>query len=66
MSKRFINCSACGGCHTGRGGQFCSFITKNPTREDAGAEMSAAEDIPERGSEEYTSYSTNKIAEERR
>ena len=65
MSKRFINCSACKGCHTGRGGQYCSFVNQSPSKQTAGyAMMSDDPDVPERGSAEYESYLSQKIIEE--
>ena len=63
MSSRFINCSACKGCHTGRGGQFCKFlnIPKSPS---AGAASMAMSLPPDRDSPEYESYLAEKIEEE--
>ena len=67
MAKRFINCSACKGCHTGRGGQFCIFKKAVDLAElTAGTpDMAMAEpDAPDRDSPEYESYLADKIAEE--
>ena len=66
MSKRFINCSACRGCHTGRGGQYCPFILKTLPGEPAGVSMASIEDpsIPDRDSAEYEPYLAAKIEEE--
>ena len=73
MSRRFINCSACKGCHTGRGGQFCKFSSPisrqlDPELADpATGDMAMAQsDIPERGTPEYAEYLANQIAEEDR
>ena len=60
MSKRLINCSACKGCHTGRGGEYCLFFAKQQ-------DMTASDtmsDIPDKGSPEYESYLAAKIAKE--
>ena len=67
MSKRFINCSACKGCHTGRGGKYCAFVSPNPnpTKQTAGAAiMFSGEDVPDHNSDEYESYLAQKIIEE--
>ena len=66
MSRRFINCSACGGCHTGRGGQFCQFINTLPQTDVAGTHMASIEDdaVPDRDSAEYEPYLARKIEEE--
>ena len=68
MSTRFINCSACKGCHKGRGGQFCPYILKTTkSAEPAGENMAAAEmdsSIPDRDSAEYEPYLAQKILEE--
>ena len=67
MSKRFINCTACKGCHTGRGGRYCPFISPSkPTGGTARTASMAAADpsIPERDSAEYEPYLAQKIEEE--
>ena len=69
MSRRFINCSACKGCHTGRGGQYCKFAEKpGQLGLTTGTAMSSAweddPDAPDRESAEYVSYLANKIEEE--
>ena len=64
MSKRFINCSACKGCHTGRGGRYCAFIEQSPTVQTAGPTMMHDPDAPDRSSEDYESYLSQKIIEE--
>ena len=63
MSKRFINCSACKGCHTGRGGKYGAFKPRTPTSQTVGT-MLSDEDVPERDSPEYESYLVRKITEE--
>ena len=47
MSKRFINCTACKGCHTGRGGRYCPFISPTPARQTTGKAIMADPDAPE-------------------
>ena len=66
MSKRFINCSACKGCHTGRGGRYCKFVGKEPASLTTGVSTMASfdPDAPDRGTVEYESYLSQKIAEE--
>ena len=68
MSRRFINCSACKGCHTGRGSQYCTFVKQASLKVDtAGTEMASAEvdpAIPDRNSDEYEVYLARKIVEE--
>ena len=67
MSKRFINCSACKGCHTGRGGQFCPFILKTSLQDEhAGDKMASVgePEMPDKDSAEYEPYLTRKIREE--
>ena len=61
MSRRFINCSACRGCHTGRGGQFCKFTS--PQAKTAGT-MAMAQHVPDRDSPDYQDYLTEQIEEE--
>ena len=68
MQRRFINCSACRGCHTGRGGRYCQFVSPGGTRlldpgQGPGLNMAAA-DVPDRGSPEYEEYLADRIAEE--
>ena len=63
MSTRFINCSACKGCHTGRGGQFCKFLSPTPLKQTAGI-ASMAMSLPDRDSPEYEAYLQAKIEEE--
>ena len=67
MSQRFINCSACGGCHTGRGGQFCKFYQAPDTsRQTAGSlNMALSSPLPpDRDTPEYLEYLAKKISEE--
>ena len=65
MKGHFINCSACGGCHTGRGGQFCKFSTPKSTALTAGGPaMFSDPDAPDRDSPDYLSYLAAKISEE--
>ena len=65
MSKRFINCSACKGCHTGRGGKYCPFLSPvNLTKQAAGVTMSDPDPVPDRDSDAYLPYLSEKIAEE--
>ena len=64
MPVRFINCSACRGCHTGRGGKFCPYFQQLNTGLTAGESTMASSDMPDRDSPEYASYLTGKIAEE--
>ena len=67
MSRRFINCSACGGCHTGRGGRYCQFISPTkPTEQTAGTLKSkmAEASIPDRDTPEYEAYLSKMIEEE--
>ena len=68
MSQRFINCTACKGCHTGRGGQYCKFVSPVHAGATAGtpAMAMAAQDVdtPDRDSPEYLSYLKSKIEEE--
>ena len=67
MSTRFINCSACKGCHTGRGGQYCQFAQKTTLPvEPAGTKMASGGDdlIPDRDSDEYEPYLARRIREE--
>ena len=66
MSKRFINCTACKGCHTGRGGKFCPFLTPNKTGVTAGSSAMAMADpdAPDRDSADYESYLSRRITEE--
>ena len=65
MSRRFINCSACGGCHTGRGGRYCQFISPTKsTVQTAGTVKMAEASILERDSPEYEHYLKNLIEEE--
>ena len=65
MSKRCINRSACGGCHTGRGGQFCQFTKPLSKDEHAGVIMaSIEEEVPDRDRQEYEAYLARKITEE--
>ena len=68
MSKRFINCSTCKGCHIGRGGKYCPFIdTTTLPLGPAGAKMaSGGEDpaVPDRDSDKYEPYLARKIREE--
>ena len=65
MQKRFINCSACGGCHTGRGGRYCQFSPTKPAGHIAGnAESKMADAIPEKDSPEYEVYLARLIGEE--
>ena len=63
MSRRFINCSACKGCHTGRGGQFCQFLSP---KAGTGVAAMASKDpsVPDRDSEEYLTYLTDQITAE--
>ena len=63
MSSRFINCSACKGCHTGRGGQFCKFASPSPSKQTAGT-ASMAMSIPDRDTPEYEAYLSLQISEE--
>ena len=63
MSRRFINCKACGGCHTGRGGQFCPFVSPGGTK----LEIAPSSDTmlaPDRDSPQYESYLAERIEEE--
>ena len=67
MPRRFINCSACRGCHTGRGGKYCAFTSPspNPPKQAAGAAMMFSDpDAPDRGTEAYEAYLSEKIVEE--
>ena len=69
MSRRFINCTACKGCHTGRGGRYCPFIPKTSNAVPAGdnSKMAAAEvdpSVPDRDSAEYEPYLAQKILDE--
>ena len=61
MSKRFINCTACKGCHTGCGGRYCPFLSPSkPTGGIAGtATLVEARDSPD-----YEPYLAQKIEEE--
>ena len=65
MSRRFINCTACKGCHTGRGGQFCKFSSpqqKSPSVKVTGTMAMA--DVPDRNSPDYADYLADQIEEE--
>ena len=65
MSKRFINCTACKGCHTGGGGRYCPFLSPDkPTGEIAGTAKMAEAAIPDRESPEYEAYLAQRIEEE--
>ena len=65
MQRRFINCSACGGCHTGRGGRYCQFSPTKPPGQIAGkSESKMAEAIPERDTPEYEAYLSKQIEDE--
>ena len=66
MSRRFINCTACKGCHTGRGGKYCTFVTPKKTGTTAGSSTMATADpdAPDRDTPEYEGYIARKIAEE--
>ena len=65
MSRRFINCKACGGCHTGRGGSFCPFVSPGGTKlETAKSPGTMMADVPDRDSPHYESYLATKIEEE--
>ena len=63
MSRRFINCTACKGCHTGRGGQFCPFVSPGGTKIEQAVSTDAMF-APDRDTPEYESYLAEKIAEE--
>ena len=63
MSSRFINCTACKGCHTGRGGRFCKFSPK-PVAPAAGKMAAKDPDAPDCDSAQYESYLADKIEEE--
>ena len=62
MSRRLNNCKACGGCHTGRGGQFCPFVSPGGTKRDSPTDMAMLG--PDRDIPEYESNLAEKIAEE--
>ena len=64
MTTRFINCTACKGCHTGRGGKFCKFSPSKPSGQAAGTAKMSVDEVPERDSPEYASYLAEKIEEE--
>ena len=66
MPQQFINCTACKGCHTGRGGKYCLFIKQPLLVLNAGTLKMASRDpdIPERGTPEYEIYLARKIEEE--
>ena len=68
MPLRFINCSACKGCHTGRRGKYCQFVIKTAVPvEHAGAKMASVSldpEIPDKDSDDYEPYLARRIREE--
>ena len=64
MPGRFINCTACRGCHTGRGGRYCTFVSPTPSQQTAGVAMMFDEEAPDLDTPEYVSYLSRKIEEE--
>ena len=64
MPGRFINCSACRGCHTGRGGKFCAFVSPGGSVIKSPDSKMASADIPDSDDPRYESYLADRIAEE--
>ena len=65
MSKRFINCTACRGCHTGRGGRYCPFVSPGGTKHEVSSSPTmASADVPDRDSPQYVAYLAEQIEEE--
>ena len=63
MPKRFINCSACRGCHTGRGGTLCHYLSSAHAGVTAGNIAMVEQDffVPKRYIPDYPAYLADKI-----